>query len=543
MELRITALVVICMLSYYVDCGNAQSVCSSESRESEDGLAACLQSIRDTMVNESAFWFGTDYPANCPVPEYTIECVNLDPTPVSMADRLFFKGTFDVLTIEHYMDVTIHEKPGTYEGCGHIYTSDIEEDHRLDPIDPDPLTPWQTSHGFSASVQGLADTSAHYTLVIQDVGFIFLHGVYINIPGDSFDIANGEAIDAYHGPLYYRNDPQNPYIFMLFRQNQTNMELTQYWTDYFNDPSGSGFFNISDFAADQNLQGPVAINWLMSITDPYISEKQPFVNICPLFVEEAEREVDLYHVPNDIPFTVSVNIDYFSVGMNFSTCCNDYSYENATYSLDPIGDGTVTPFDNKDQPISITLLKMKLTPLPIDFRGELYTLLMIDPDISNNPGTGTREKPLAHWLVTNIPNGRVDQGDIVLSYRGSMPPSGETHRYQFLLYEQENLLDIDPYDYTPDCQNQGIPDRCLFEVQRFVSENQLQFLGATWYNATSDAYVAYTKVEQGEPKEEVCALIPGYENPCPTSKGTSQHFTRIVMEMVVFVLFVFVIVT
>ncbi len=64
------------------------------------------------MVNESAFWFGTDYPAKCPVPENTIECSNLDPTPASMADRLFFQGTYDGSTIENYIEITIHELPG-----------------------------------------------------------------------------------------------------------------------------------------------------------------------------------------------------------------------------------------------------------------------------------------------------------------------------------------------------------------------------------------------------------------------------------------------
>ena len=86
----------------------------------------------------------------------------------------------------------------------------------------------------------------------------------------------------------------------------------------------------------------------------------------------------------------------------------------------------------------------------------MHTLLMIDPDIGD-PTTGTTEKPLAHWLITNIPNGTVDQGDVTLSYRGSMLPAGKTHRYQFLLYQQNSAIDINPADYTPDCTT--VPDR------------------------------------------------------------------------------------
>ena len=102
-----------CILNLlFTDTCNSQTICSPENRESEDGLAACLQAVRDTMINESAFWFGTDYAERCPVPEYTMECQNLEPTPASMADRLFFAGTFDPATIEHFMEVTIHEMPG-----------------------------------------------------------------------------------------------------------------------------------------------------------------------------------------------------------------------------------------------------------------------------------------------------------------------------------------------------------------------------------------------------------------------------------------------
>ncbi len=86
--------------------------------------------------------------------------------------------------------------------------------------------------------------------------------------------------------------------------------------------------------------------------------------------------------------------------------------------------------------------------------------------------------------------------------------------------------------------------RCLFEVERFVSENDLQFLGATWYVATSDAYVAYLKVQRGEPEEEVCKLIPGYDDPCPSSGGISHHimtkWSRTVVDIVIGVLIVFV---
>ncbi len=86
---------------------------------------------------------------------------------------------------------------------------------------------------------------------------------------------------------------------------------------------------------------------------------------------------------------------------------------------------------------------------------------MIDPDIDHNDRVGTKERPLAHWLVMNIPDGMVESGDVVLSYRGSMPPAGTWHRYQFLLYKQNGTLDVNPKDYAPDCQVASISDRLV----------------------------------------------------------------------------------
>ena len=85
--------------------------------------------------------------------------------------------------------------------------------------------------------------------------------------------------------------------------------------------------------------------------------------------------------------------------------------------------------------------------------------------------------------------------------------------------------------------------RCLFEVERFVTENQLSFLGASWYNATSDAYVAYIKQQQGELAKDVCALIPGYEDPCPSAASSlSMFLEKKAIGIFTLMLFIFVIV-
>ena len=61
--------------------------------------------------------------------------------------------------------------------------------------------------------------------------------------------------------------------------------------------------------------------------------------------------------------------------------------------------------------------------------------------------------------------------------------------------------------------------RCFFEVDRLVAENNMKFVGATWYTAAYDPYVAYAYLLFGLPAEQACAFIPGYEDPCPPRNG------------------------
>ena len=94
---------------------------------------------------------------------------------------------------------------------------------------------------------------------------------------------------------------------------------------------------------------------------------------------------------------------------------------------------------------------------------DLYTLLMIDTDVSED--FGNEENPYAHWLVTNIPFGNISSGETVLSYRGSLPPYGPDHSYQFLLYKQAGRVDLDPYEYSPQCrQPPPFDNRCVVNI-------------------------------------------------------------------------------
>lgn len=63
---------------------------------------------------------------------------------------------------------------------------------------------------------------------------------------------------------------------------------------------------------------------------------------------------------------------------------------------------------------------------------KLYTLIMYDPD--------TPYGDYIHWTIINIKN-NVDNGIDVIPYKGPSPPKNTGfHRYIFLLFEQDKLI-------------------------------------------------------------------------------------------------------
>lgn len=65
--------------------------------------------------------------------------------------------------------------------------------------------------------------------------------------------------------------------------------------------------------------------------------------------------------------------------------------------------------------------------------GAFYTLVMIDADA---PADYTEVR---HWLVMNIFESDIKNGDEVTAYLGSGTRSG-IHRYIFLMYKQPNCI-------------------------------------------------------------------------------------------------------
>lgn len=88
---------------------------------------------------------------------------------------------------------------------------------------------------------------------------------------------------------------------------------------------------------------------------------------------------------------------------------------------------------------------------------ELYTLIIYDPD-SPSPS-------YLHWLVVNIPEDRVADGDTVVEYVPPTPPSG-THRYFVALFKQSTRISVPSLD------------RSGFSLDSFVTKYKLEAAGS-----------------------------------------------------------------
>lgn len=70
-------------------------------------------------------------------------------------------------------------------------------------------------------------------------------------------------------------------------------------------------------------------------------------------------------------------------------------------------------------------------------KGAYYSLLLVDPDAPSRKSPNNRE--FRHWLVMNIPESAVAEGDEVIGFVGSGPPKNTgLHRYIYLVYKQPN---------------------------------------------------------------------------------------------------------
>ncbi|XP_005186602.1 large ribosomal subunit protein mL38 [Musca domestica] len=115
-------------------------------------------------------------------------------------------------------------------------------------------------------------------------------------------------------------------------------------------------------------------------------------------------------------------------------------YEADAETLVPVYNGNVIkPKEARNQP----LVSFDGTTDPITGKPQkedsYWTLVATNPDGHFNEG----DKEYVHWFVSNIPNGDVQKGDVIVNYLPPFPPKGIGYqRFVFILYKQNKKLDF-----------------------------------------------------------------------------------------------------
>ncbi|CAH1801629.1 unnamed protein product [Owenia fusiformis] len=510
-------------------CYGQVSPCSKTNRASD--LDACLNEIRTIAQNDDWFWYGRSYFTLCPEEKrQEIGCLNndADPNRLSLADKMFTKGTFDPMALDRYIDAAYVSPPGQYMGCDHLYVTENTTSFEIDPILNTTHNPW--SLRILPDMSWTSNADDYFTLLVIDTSNGIRHGIFINIKESNMSTA--EVIKKYHGPMN-PTSKENVYAFILLKQNAGNMSLGPGWAEKI--AASMIPMNISNFITEHGLQGPIALNWMKARNDPYSVTGAFYIENCVPFIQERAIAQNRPFLKPDMSLDVRVDISFTSEPIAFTSCCNDYNYPLRSFKLDPIGDGITNAAEVRTGGSSRTYdLKMrKLGPNPSDFIGIHYSLVMIDPDVPAAQ-VGNKSHPLLHMIVMNIPMGNVSNGEVMVSYNGPMPPDQLPHTYYYLLYKQQGALNTSIWgSYAGNCPER-LAGRCLWDIERFVTENSLMLSGATWMRTFNDAYVNHTKIVAGGDEDEFCVNSPNY--PCPTS-GTA--FLGNSLELLFSVIFLF----
>lgn len=333
------------------------------------------------------------------------------------------------------------------------------------------------------------------------------NAIYINIPGG--DMSHHESVMNYSTPMN-PTEVENPYVFLLFEQND-KISVSQNLT---NDP-------LSTIHSSSEFKGLKAMSWVKIQQDPYsINHHRTLgdVNNCPSLVSAALKHQYQPFLPSDVKLEMSLDVTYSPSSMTFKSCCKTYIYAAHKFNLNPIGKGTVKTGHVRSSAIpSITLTRREWAPNLTNFTGDdMYTLVMVDPYGT----TAKRSRPYINWMVLDIPHGNVNDGLTVREYRGPQPSrySG-VHTYYFLLYKQmTNMNTASVSSYTTTCS------RCTFDINKFVTDNSLTLIGASWMRAENDEYIRHLNVDESiTDMSHECAGQPEYTKSCSTSLGNPVH--------------------
>ncbi|CAH0386238.1 unnamed protein product [Bemisia tabaci] len=103
--------------------------------------------------------------------------------------------------------------------------------------------------------------------------------------------------------------------------------------------------------------------------------------------------------------------------------------------------------------------------------GSFYSLVLVDADVPSRKARAFAER--IHWLVVNIPNNHIDEGEHVIEYIGPIvTPRSGMHRYIFAMFKQPGRIEYEKTKISAQ-SNRMSRDRLYFHIQEFAAYYRL----------------------------------------------------------------------
>ncbi|XP_046546062.1 uncharacterized protein LOC124256149 [Haliotis rubra] len=304
--------------------------------------AACLAAMRSLYTNTSAYWFGTMFATDCPPGSGGILCGNSNPSGTSLLTRLLGNNAADASGLSFVVNVTYpitlpaDGSDRTYPGCGRVvdvpYTR--SQYFSIDALGSTVYPPFDVRE--LPEVTWPAEQNALYTVMMYDVGFSFMHALYINVVGGR--LQGGDTIVAYFGP----GNPLervNPYMWVVFRQ-QGRLDVSTINSFYRTLQSQNQNIFARDIVAPLGLSmQSYGINVVMVTTDEYAAARirsLGFLNRCPFYYGQwldsyIQRRGGLPSLPARFGLSVSIDVSFTAPAITYTSC--DIVYQRGPVNL------------------------------------------------------------------------------------------------------------------------------------------------------------------------------------------------------------------
>ncbi|KAG1704395.1 39S ribosomal protein L38, mitochondrial [Nymphon striatum] len=181
--------------------------------------------------------------------------------------------------------------------------------------------------------------------------------------------------------------------------------------------------------------------------------------------------------------------DLFQHGYFIPSVVMDIDYQNENGDLNPVYRGNIIY-----PSLATSSPKVKFDVQP----DTLWTLILTSLDSHLTSSTDE----YLHWMVGNIPNGNVDEGETICDYLQPFPAKGTGyHRMVFVLYKQDSKIEYSSFKKDSPCL-------CLAErtfntfkyygkMQNFLTPAGLSFYQTTWEESLTDFF--HNKLGMKEP--------------------------------------------